>query len=118
MGIRRKIIDLVLDMKDQIIASQTAALDNKKLAIDAVTGGLGSAAWEKYMKQFVSNNDADQLSRLLATDGTVNDQDLIDCRAYLVSNGVCGEGTRQRFDENVKTIDRDLEANCEPTPRQ
>lgn len=115
MGTRTtKIINMVLKKKTEINTDPAAALANKKLAIDAVTGGLGSPAWEMYMKQFVSNDDADQLSRLLATDGTDNDQALIDCRAYLVSNGVCGEGTRQRFEENVKTIDKGLEEDCEP----
>jgi hypothetical protein len=109
-----KIINLVLAKKAEILADPAKAAANQRLAIPAVTGGVGSTAWETYMKQFVSNNDPEQLARLLATDGTGGDQDLIDCRAYLVSNGVCGEGTRQRFNENVKTIDRDLEVNCEP----
>jgi hypothetical protein len=60
------------------------------------------------MEQFVSENDSEQLMRLLAEDGTSADQALIDNRAYLVANGVCGEGTRDRFDENVRTIDKDL----------
>ena len=78
----------------------------------AVTGGLGSAAWEKYMRQFVSNDDPEQLSRLLATDDTAKDSEMIERRAYLVSNGVCGEGTRDRFDDDVKSLDAGLEANC------
>jgi hypothetical protein len=112
----KKIINLVLDKKTQLITQPGAAGAHQNLAIAAVTGGILSPAWETYMKLFVSNNDPEQLARLLATDGTANDQTLIDCRAYLVSNGVCGETTRLRFEENVKSIDRDLETNCEPTP--
>ena len=117
MGKRtEKIIDRVIAMKDAINqpgdAGIKAAKDNTVLAIAAVTGGIKSTDWETYMKQFVSNDDPEQLSRLLATDGTDKTQALIDNRAYLVSNGVCGQGTKARFDENVRTIDTDLEANC------
>ncbi len=118
----RKIIDLVVAKKNEINQpgdlGTIAAAKNKRLAIAAVTGGIKSDDWTKYMEQFVSNGDEEQLMRLRATDGTdtPDHQSLIDNRAYLVSNGVCGEGTRERFDENVKTIDQDLEADCEPTP--
>jgi len=114
----KKIIDLVVAKKVEINQigkpGEDAALANQKLAIAAVTGGIKSPAWESYMSQFVSNGDQEQLMRLLATDGSDANQGLIDNRAYLVSNGVCGEGTRARFDENVRTLDKDLETDCEP----
>lgn len=118
----KKIIDLVTAKKEALNQpgkpGSDAAAANKLLAVAAVTGGIKSAAWEKYMTQFVDNSDQEQLMRLLATDGSDTDQGLIDSRAYLVSNGVCGEGTKLRFDENVKTLDRDLEdSGCEPTPK-
>jgi hypothetical protein len=110
-----KIIDLVMAKKLEINKPEpdgpAAAERNKQLAIAAVTGGIKSQEWETYMNQFVSNGDQEQLMRLLATDGS---DALIDKRAYLVSNGVCGEGTRARFDENVRTLDKDLETDCEP----
>jgi hypothetical protein len=113
-----KIIDLVMAKKLEINkpdpAGAAAAESNKQLAIAAVTGGIKSPAWETYMNQFVSNGDQEQLMRLLATDGSDANQGLIDNRAYLVSNGVCGQGTRARFDENVRTLDKDLETDCEP----
>jgi hypothetical protein len=118
---KKKIINLVLAKKAEI-ADPEKARANQRLAIPAVTGGLGSTAWETYMRQFVSDSDPEQLGRLLATDGTAGDQDMIDARAYLVSNGVCGEGTRERFEENVRTIDRDLPIPgdtgdiCDPFP--
>ena len=115
-GRTEKIIDRVMAMKDAINQPGAAGIDaaeaNTKLAIDAVTGGIKSTAWETYMKQFVSNDDQEQLNRLLAIDGTDDEQDLIDNRAYLVANGVCGQGTKGRFDENVRSIDRILETNC------
>jgi hypothetical protein len=117
---KTKIINLVLKKKEEINQpgepGSAAAAANKRKAIAAVTGGIKSPAWEAYMRQFVSENDEEQLMRLLGTDGTDTSasQNLIDNRAYLVSNGVCGEGTRERFDENVKTIDQGLETDCEP----
>jgi hypothetical protein len=122
---RKKIIDLVIAKKIEINAAGDAgvqaAIANAELAIAAVTGGINSPAWEKYMLQFVSkdasgNPDQEQLMRLLATDGTESEQSLIKNRAYLVSNGPCGEGTKDRFEELVKSIDKDIEADCEPTP--
>lgn len=116
MARTQKIIDLVMAKKLEINQpgepGAIAAAENKRLAIAAVTGGIKSGAWETYMRQFISNDDQDQLMRLLAND---NSDHLIENRAYLVSNGVCGEGTRLRFDENVKTIDQGLETSCEPT---
>lgn len=105
MGTRdKKIIELVLVKKAEL-AKQEKAEENKKMAIAAVTGGLGSAAWKTYMKQFVSNDDPDQLKRLFATDDTGDDQNMIERRAYLVADGVCGEGTKELFGNNVNTID-------------
>lgn len=122
---RKKIIDLVLVKKNEINAAGDAGVQaaqaNAKLAIAAVTGGINSPAWERYMLQFVDkdaggNPDQEQLMRLLATDNTESDEALIKNRAYLVSNGPCGEGTKDRFEELVKSIDKDIEADCEPTP--
>lgn len=117
---KTKIINLVHAKKKKIKESPTEARANQKLAIAAVTGGVGSEAWKTYMRQFVSNNDPEQLRRLFAEDNTAEDQALIDNRAYLVANGVCGEGTKDLFDQNVRTIDRTLpidgvsEVACEP----
>lgn len=122
---RKKIINFVLDMKAAIgaggAAGSAAAAANAKLAVAAVTGGVKSPAWRVYMEQFVSkgdNNqpDEEQLMRLLATDGTESDEALTRNRAYLVANGVCGEGTITKFDQLVKSIDRDIETDCEPQP--
>lgn len=112
-----KIIEQVL-AKKAALADSDMAKDNKKLAVAAVTGGIKSPAWKTYMEQFARTDngqiDPDQLMRLMGTDGTANDVALIECRAYMVGNGVCGEGTRDRFDDLVRSIDRDLAPTCEP----
>ena len=59
----------------------------------------------------------DQLKRLLATDGNTSDA-VAKNRAYLVSNGMCGDFTRAHFEETIATIDVDLEADCERTPSE
>jgi hypothetical protein len=113
-----KIIDQVL-AKKAALEDPGVANENKKKAIAAVTGGIKSAGWKAYMEQFARKDDGqldtDQLMRLLATDGTANDPALIECRAYMVGNGVCGLGTKGSFDELVRSIDRDLSPNCEST---
>lgn len=122
---RKKIIDNVETMRKAISqagdAGIKAAKANTEKAIAAITGGIKSTAWKTYMEQFVSRGadgqlDQQQLDRILAVDGTDTIQARIDNRAYLVSNGVCGQGTKERFLENVITIDTDLETNCDLTP--
>jgi hypothetical protein len=109
-----KIINLVLKKKEEINSSAEAANKNKDLAIAAIIGGIRSQAWKTYMQQFVSNDDPDQLALLTTNDGN---QNLNIARAYLVANAICGEGTREHFDENVKSIDGVLETtNCDPKP--
>lgn len=118
-----KIIDKVLEMKAAILAdggSGEVAADNRRKAVAAVTGGITSTAWRTYMSQFVTTSE--QLNRLLGTDGTDDNPVMIEKRAYLVGNGVCGEGTGPTFGELVDTIDRDLPAGtgtaaCGPTPK-
>lgn len=115
----KKIIDKVLEKKAALTDS-TVAADNKKKAIAAVTGGFKSPAWRIYMEQFVDRDEHEQLNtqqlmRLLATDNTDTVDALIVCRAYMVGNGVCGEGTKDHFDELVRSIDADLGSNCDPS---
>jgi hypothetical protein len=104
---RKKIIEKVRAKKELIINDKSAADANQVLSQAAVIGGFQSNAWLTYMRQFVDmdGDHDDQLMRLCATDGTAGNTGLSRARAYLVANGMCGEGTRTRFDENVDTID-------------
>ena len=115
-----KIIDNVLTRKKQILASVQVAAANQVLAEAAVLGGIGSTAWRKYMEQFCDKdengvvNDV-QIRRLTAIDA-VNSA-FNRNRAYMVSNGMCGDFSKDHFEENVQSIDTNLNANgCEPTP--
>lgn len=107
---RKKIIEKVRVKKDLIIKDKKAADENQVLSQAAIIGGIQSPAWRNYMLQFCDTEfeHDDQLMRLCATDGTDANLGLNRARAYLVANGMCGEGTRNRFDENVDTIDDQL----------
>ena len=107
---RKTIMERVVEKKAVLINDQIAADANQLLSQAAIIGGIHSVAWKTYMEQFI-DKDADhddQLMRLLATDGTDTNPGLSRARAYLVANGMCGQGTRTQFDQNVDTIDAGL----------
>jgi len=93
-------------------------IENATLAIAAIHEGVNSQAWETYMRQFVDNNNPDQLRRLTATDGTINDPVLRMHRAYLVGNAVCATTTDTGLDLTVNTIDDNVPnaPGCSPEP--
>lgn len=83
---------------------------NANMAIDAIEGGLGSPAWEKYMKQFATTPD--QLARLTDPDKKLT-KELKHKRAYIVANAVCGAPTVTGLTEDVFSIDAGLPGGCE-----
>ncbi|HYY98479.1 MAG TPA: hypothetical protein VE642_07810 [Pyrinomonadaceae bacterium] len=90
--------------------SQTAdALHVKAVAAifsgGQVVDGHAPEAWEIYMNTFAKSTD--ELARLIPTDGTENDPDKRDARAYLVANGTCGGTTTMNLLVRV-TIKLDL----------
>lgn len=108
MADKKKIIERVLERKAEMTSGPnkaTVAKDNQDKAVAAIIGGIKSPAWREYMKQFADPSDTSQLKRLLATDGTENHAGLNLKRAYLVSEGTCGEGTGHFFGNEVDTID-------------
>lgn len=112
-----RILDKVQEKKAAILADHTGQIGmaNAKMAIDAIHAGLSSVAgspWETYMKQFVDNNNPDQLGRLLATDGSVNDAGQRMHRAYLVGNSVCATTTTDGMDFTVASIDNGIGEVC------
>lgn len=71
-----------------------------ELAVRAIMGGLGSAAWRNYMSIFADN--AAQL-QLLSESTAGEDSYLPHTRAYIVSNAVCAAGTDGNTPANVDT---------------
>ena len=109
----KKIIDLVLEKKQKMKDSVDEAKANQVRSQAAIIGGLESVAWRNYMLHFVDPEGSDeeqekQIMRLTATDGTEANDGLSRARAYLVANGMCGEGTRDLFESNVDGIDNGL----------
>ena len=108
----------ILEMVQAKVASITSnpgeAEQNATLAIAAINGGIGSAAWRSYMMQFVEQNppghpvEPAQLARLLGTDNTLGHPEVDRRRAYLVSNAVCGSGTPDTTTFTVSSIDETL----------
>jgi len=72
----------------------------RNAAIDAITGGIQSDAWAKYMSLFADN--ADQLRRLTVIDEQNDPNWIKESRAYIVSNAVCGANTTTDTSANVR----------------
>ena len=70
-----------------------------KMAVEALTAGIGSQAWTDYMKHFASNQK--ELDRLADKNMTPNDGWLRQQRAYIVSNSICDTGTQGKTTEKV-----------------
>jgi hypothetical protein len=107
------IITKVLEKKKELTSAPNktdVAEENRRLAINAIHGGVTSTAWKTYMERFVDKGDPPalqqkQLMRLLATDGTINDDGFRKRRAYMISNATCGEPTGPNFDDRIEGID-------------
>jgi hypothetical protein len=112
-----RIIDKVQEKKAAMLADPTGQLgrDNAKLAIDAIHAGISSvvgSSWEKYMRQYVDNNNPEQIGRLLATDSSASDDEQRMRRAYLVGNAVCATTTTGTMDYEVASIDNGIGDVC------
>jgi hypothetical protein len=117
-----RIIDIVRTRRNVIEADAAEADRTGLLAVAALNagihtpGGTPTAEWQAYMEHFEGLN-ADQLGRLLATDGSLNNTNLDRKRAYLVANGICGSNSPNTtmLAMRVNTIDDGLPgAACDP----
>jgi len=83
----------------------------KQAAIEAMMAGIGSDAWDSYMSLFADNTE--QLTRL--TVRAVNeDLWLLESRAYMVANSICGaDSTTQTGLRVDKLIDADLNVDSD-----
>lgn len=108
----------ILDRLDQTGAAMKNASVNvqlgfklKQAAIEAMMAGIGSKKWEEYMSLFADN--AEQLKRLTVR-GENDDVWLLESRAYMVANSICGADsttqTRLRVDA---FIDDNIESDSD-----
>lgn len=93
----------ILAVKQKIIdegpGSETSIRLRRK-ALDAINGG--SVEWVTYMKEFATN--ADELARLIPTDGSHTDLAMNDARAYLVAKSPCGTDTVTTFEKTISAV--------------
>ena len=116
-----RIIDIVRTRRNVIEGNPTEAEITGNLAVAALNAGIGppgnpTQEWRDYMNHFPGLNEL-QLQRLLALDGTANDNNLKRKRAYLVANAVCGVNSPDTgmLALRVNTIDDQLpEVQCDP----
>jgi hypothetical protein len=69
----------------------------KQRAIAAIMGG--AADWVAYMNLFAKTPA--ELARLIPSDGTQDDPEKREARAYLVANAICTPGTATGLADNV-----------------
>lgn len=83
----------------------------KQSAIKAMMGGIGSEDWKAYMSLFADN--ADQLTRL--TVQKENDEPwLLEARAYIVANAICGADSTTQTSLRVDAlVDDNLDPNSD-----
>ncbi len=84
----------------------------RNAAINAIMGGINSAEWKSYMSLFADN--AAQLRRLTVPDEQHDPGWLVESRAYIVSNAVCGANTTTQTSQNVRLdIDDGIEEDSD-----
>ena len=101
MTIRANIEARIVQMQAELDANPVIGGEiSKKVkdgAINAVLGGATELI--SYMSLFA--NTPAELARLVPTDGTENNADMREARAYLVSNAICAPGTATTLIDNV-----------------
>jgi hypothetical protein len=99
MSIRENIQNKIKEQEDDKTGRVTSELREQSLA--AILGGLGSDAWETYMKNFVDADNPKQLARLMGEDEAAGDPYMRKEIAYLVANASCGSITRTKLDQGL-----------------
>lgn len=89
----------------------------RNAAINAIMGGINSAEWKSYMSLFADN--AAQLRRLTVPDEQHDPGWLVESRAYIVSNAVCGANTTTQTSQNVRLdIDDGIEVDSDDSVKK
>jgi len=85
----------------------------KQAAIEAMMNGIKSKEWKSYMSLFADN--AEQLTRLTVR-AQNEDEWLLESRAYMVANSVCGADSTTQTGLRVDAlIDADLNVESDNT---
>lgn len=106
MTIKANILAVKKKIQDEMSATpghSDTADRLKRKGLDAIMGG--APAWVSYMKEFAGKpENPTELARLIPTDGTDNQDDMNDARAYLVANGPCGVETVNKLEVGVTDL--------------
>ncbi len=105
------IISKVIDKRNAMKKDGSMATENRDLAVQAMTGGIESADWESYMRQFADTEL--ELARLTIKDDTMSSE-MKAKRAYIVGNAICGSGTPGNFHMGVNTVDEGINPCLDP----
>ena len=76
----------------------------KRAAIEAMMAGIGSKAWTSYMSLFADNTE--QLNRLTVR-GENEELWLLESRAYMVANSICGADSTTQTSLRVDALIND-----------
>ncbi len=104
MSIKSNIEDVIAEVNAPGGESIGDEIQIQSLA--ALAGGETSPEWETYMNRFADN--AAQLARLLATDGTKGNEKMDEARRALVRNGNCGGATIDGLADGTGILDQGL----------
>jgi hypothetical protein len=103
MSIRKNILKVKQRMFTEIDSNGDRPFCNEvqTKALAAIRAGQGSDAWGVYMSLFVDDGHPEQLARLMAKDGTDQNDGLNEKRAYLAADGTCTTETVTNFGVNA-----------------
>jgi hypothetical protein len=101
MTIRANIQARIVQMQAEVEANPNEIGEvSKKVKEGAINAIMGGAAdWVSYMSLFA--NTPAELARLVPSDGTQDDPNMREARAYLVANAICAPGTTTGLLDNV-----------------
>ena len=110
MSIRDNVKEIRKKMLLEVGENERPTCDKiSALGLLAIHNGRNSDEWKEYMTLFAEPGNDAQLARLLATDGTENNDGMNRARAYLLADGPCTPDTVLNFGKGAsETLDQGL----------
>jgi hypothetical protein len=100
MSIKQKLNEVLTEAEND--TSNTIANLIGYRAIEAIVEGVGSQAWEDYMRIFASTEE--ELKRLTFEDPMSQDPDIKENIVYLVSYATCTAATLTKMRDKVQPV--------------
>lgn len=100
MSIQDNVREKMAEIKNETVVNPAGGKASKELKEKSIAAIMGGAAeWVTYMNLYAKNPV--ELARLIPSDGTENDPEMREARAYLVANAICAPGTTGTLIETV-----------------